>query len=671
MKKYFILITYVIAFLAMPMHTLAMKDPQSPLVDHHSYNLEITDTTRLQKAITYLEYLSKRQNIDSTLILSDRVIAAASFFKDSLKLGDAYRYQAMAYCDQNKYFYANKSLKKAIAVFKKMNHTRRLAAVFEYLYFVESYRGNLTEAADYLLEARMYYEQLNDIEGIAGVTNYLGDLYAKLEKFNLAEDAYKKAIMVATKIEGHQYLGLYMNNLAFLYINNNKPQQAKGIVHSALKLNKRRNYKIFTIYSYYIYAKIALVQKEYLKSEKYYDTVLTMGKTTTHFAVNIPLITSKQQLAKIAIATKQYSKAEKLLQQAEKEFLALEDIDPSSHLLYNYEIATKLDSARGRLNDALAWQRKYQQLSDEKINKITSEKIERAEERHLAEINYIKEIDAQEKKERQNEVKLLRYKTFTCFSLIASIVISIFLFFVIKTRKERKQLIASLDKSNKIKNKLFSIISHDLKNEIHGLDSSLTLMKDNDIPTEEFKEIIPLLANRTHQTSILLNNLLNWSKSQLKELNANPTAFDFTDVISDKFSFFKPKASQKNIQLINNLDMTQIYADKDMISIVAQNLIANAIKFCNPGDTIALESKECEKHFEIRFRDTGVGISKDHIHKLFAEETYTTKGTENESGTGLGLRICKELIELNQGSIKVMSTLGEGSTFCVSLPKAA
>ena len=130
-------------------------------------------------------------------------------------------------------------------------------------------------------------------------------------------------------------------------------------------------------------------------------------------------------------------------------------------------------------------------------------------------------------------------------------------------------------------------------------------------------------------------------------------------------------SSQKNIELINKLGSEPIFADKDMVGIVAQNLIANAIKFCESGDSISLFSREKDNYLEIGFQDTGVGIAPANLNRLFAEETFTTRGTQNESGTGLGLRICKELIELNHGNIKVESILGEGTTFYIALPKAA
>lgn len=632
----------------------------------------ITDTTTLHFAKKYLDKLSSNKRLDSVIVLSKKVIQAASNYNDLTILGDTYLKRARAYSELNKYFYANQNYKEGIKVYTQQCDKERLADAFNSLYFLEYYRGNLTEAAGYLLESKAYYKQINNVFGMMISNNYLGDLYAKLDNFDLAEKYYKKAIRLhKKKVTKDKGIGLYMNNLSYLYINYKMPKKAKRIVKSALPINKKNEMPIYTIYSYYILAKIALYQKEYTTSQKYYDTVLQMGSKTKSFALTIPLIISKQQMACIALETRNYKKAEHLLKKAREEFLALKDIDPTEHLLSNYQIAAKLDSVRGNLYEAFIWQKKYLELSDHRISEIVTKKIEQTEGHHKEELEYLRLIDRQKKEEREAKASLFKYRLCTFISSILLLIIAIFLVWIIRTRKERKRYIRELNNSNEIKNKLFSIISHDLKNEIHGLEGSLNLLNDNSISTEDFKEILPLLVNRTSQTSILLHNLLNWSKSQLKELNTNPTNFDIDEVISDKFIFFNAKAEQKNIKLINKLNPTIIYADKDMFAIVSQNLIANAIKFCNPGDSIALLSKENEAYYEICFQDTGVGIDPVHLEKLFAEETFTTNGTHDEGGTGLGLKICKELIELNNGKIEVKSILGEGSTFCVFLPKAA
>lgn len=417
--------------------------------------------------------------------------------------------------------------------------------------------------------------------------------------------------------------------------------------------------------AYSTLAVIYMENNDYQKAKIYNDSTSYLLDDVKN---DITYIKAQQRLGNIELQLGNYGQADHLLTKSRQAF---EKMDSKKNLLENYKLSSKLDSARGNLMGALIWQKECKRISDIRMNEMSAKKMENAEMHYQAELAQLIKITEQEKLERESKAELFRYKAVSIVIVGVLLISLIILVFIVKTRRERKRLIARLHESNQVKNKLFSIISHDLKNEVSGLDNTLKLLKENSISKIEFEEIVPLLANRTDQTSIMLNNLLNWSKSQMKALNVKPISFDMTELITSKFEFFKAKAEEKNIQLINRLNSTKIYADKDMVAIVAQNLIANALKFCNPGDSIALVSKEKDDHYEICFEDTGVGIAPFNLNKLFAEDTFTTSGTQNELGTGLGLRICKELIELNKGEIKVESELGKGSTFYVLLPKAA
>ena len=126
----------------------------------------------------------------------------------------------------------------------------------------------------------------------------------------------------------------------------------------------------------------------------------------------------------------------------------------------------------------------------------------------------------------------------------------------------------------------------------------------------------------------------------------------------------------KGITLVDHSLRDFAYADRSMVEIVIQNLLANALKFCNRGDSITISNHISNGSCIISIADTGVGISKQNLEKLFKNSSFTTRGTDNEKGTGLGLSICKELVELNNGKIWVESTQGVGSTFYVQLPKS-
>ncbi|KAA1248106.1 HAMP domain-containing sensor histidine kinase [Aquimarina sp. RZ0] len=625
---------------------------------------KLSDSVIFEKGKSKIRDLVAQKEYDTALLYANKFLEVSKHIRYNKGVGQMYNQLGIIHNSNNQLIKSLRNYKMAEIYYKRANYIKGLAIVNNSKANIEQQRGNLEKGANYLLKATIYYEEIKDSIGLSNIYNNLGNIYAGLKDIELGKKYYHKSILIKKK-KKLKNISIMMNNLALLFIDNKKVDSAKTLLQESLEIGKKEESTQSIAQSYSILAKAALCEKEYTKAKKYYDSAMVASDKANWKSL---IVNTKQQLGLIAIYTEEYQKANNFLTSARQEFAGL-GLTPL--LLKNYKFSAMLDSARGDFSSAYVWQKRYQELSDQTTSDATAQKIEKTEARYKAEMEQLKLIDEQEKREQQTIEELFRYRVLTYVSLGILFIILIFLILIIRTKRERKRYIKELNESNRVKNKLFSIISHDLKNEIHGLEGSLNLMKEDIISTDEFREIVPLLANKTQQTSILLNNLLNWSKSQMNELNAKPTNFDISEVICDKFTFFRAKAEQKDIKLINNLDTTMIFADKDMFAIVAQNLIANAIKFCNPGDTISLISKEKTESYEICFEDTGIGIHPDHIGKLFAEDTFTTDGTHHETGTGLGLRICKELIELNQGNIKVRSKPGEGSSFCISLPKAA
>jgi signal transduction histidine kinase len=227
-----------------------------------------------------------------------------------------------------------------------------------------------------------------------------------------------------------------------------------------------------------------------------------------------------------------------------------------------------------------------------------------------------------------------------------------------------------LENVNQVKDKLFSIVSHDLKDSLSSINGFIDLLKDGSLSREEFDGLIPELSENANNASLLLFNLLNWSKSQMESLEPKPSLFDIQEVFENKVRLIEQRMESKGINLIDHSLRDFAYADKSMFEIVIQNLLANALKFCKNGDTITISNHISNGSCIVSIADTGAGISKQNIDKLFKDSSFTTVGTNNEKGTGLGLSICKELVELNHGKIWVESTENVGSTFYVQLPKS-
>ena len=235
--------------------------------------------------------------------------------------------------------------------------------------------------------------------------------------------------------------------------------------------------------------------------------------------------------------------------------------------------------------------------------------------------------------------------------------------------KEQAEQLRSL---NQLKDKLFSIIGHDLRSPLVSLMDILKLADEEDISEEEFKSFLPMLANNVGHTSELLENLLHWAKSQLQGETIHPVHFDLKTMVDHKMNLFGKKALEKGIHIQNKMqENTCILADQHMIELVLRNLLANAIKFCKKDDTITITAEADDKLTTVCVCDTGVGIPEKNLKKLFASETFTTQGTESEKGTGLGLLLCKDFVEKNHGEIWVESTLGKGSKFYFTVPNAS
>ena len=181
-----------------------------------------------------------------------------------------------------------------------------------------------------------------------------------------------------------------------------------------------------------------------------------------------------------------------------------------------------------------------------------------------------------------------------------------------------------------------------------------------------------MLANNVGHTSELLENLLHWAKSQLQGETIHPVHFDLKTMVDHKMNLLEKKALEKGIHIQNKMqENTCILADQHMIELVLRNLLANAIKFCKKDDSITITAEADDKLTTVCVCDTGVGIPEKNLKKLFASETFTTQGTESEKGTGLGLLLCKDFVEKNNGNIWVESTLDKGSQFYFTVPNAS
>jgi len=230
-----------------------------------------------------------------------------------------------------------------------------------------------------------------------------------------------------------------------------------------------------------------------------------------------------------------------------------------------------------------------------------------------------------------------------------------------------------LNEVNAVKDKLFSIIAHDLKNPFNTLMGFIELlqMRYDHYADEKRKEMLSYAKNSADDIYNLLVNLLNWSRAQRGAIELNPELTNLVNLINENLSLVKNQAANKNLEIQFSAVPKEVtlYLDADLINAVLRNLLTNAIKYSHTNGKVELSCSVGDNSVIVSIKDSGIGISEEDMKKLFRNDIhYSTSGTKNEKGTGLGLITCKEFIEKHYGKIWMESELGKGSTFYFSLP---
>ncbi len=229
----------------------------------------------------------------------------------------------------------------------------------------------------------------------------------------------------------------------------------------------------------------------------------------------------------------------------------------------------------------------------------------------------------------------------------------------------------ALEKVNREKNKLFSIVSHDLKSPLDAIMGYLELLTGTHLAPDDKLLIEQQLLEQTRYTSDLLVNLLSWARSQMGGVNVHLAALNLKELVDKTANAKISAAAKKTIKLTYSIDPNlEVIADMDMLHIIMRNLVTNAIKFTRPGGEIFIRAARKDSIVEISVQDTGIGIPKEKQAAIFSLKTESTFGTDNEKGIGLGLMMCRDFINYQNGNIWFESTPNVGTTFYISLPVA-
>ena len=603
-------------------------------------------------------------------------------------------YKSLIYAQKNDYLNAISGYNKSKDLFSAMRDTLSVAKVNNSIGLIEIKRGNYDKGLKFSLSAIKELERRNLVKDLNLAYSNLARAYYSMNIEDKAIEFYTKALDIQLELKDSKSITESHSKLATLYSNKKEHRKAIEYYHKVLKSNTSNTDSVRG----QVYPKLGdeyLKFNDYAKATKY----LVRGYNTNIRIKNkAGLLLALNSLGELNLKQGRLKIAEKQLLEAGE---IAKKLNNKTQLLKHYKLLKSLDSSEKRFDKAFVWQREYYELSNS-IKRSENKPVKRVErpadidinseienKTKSAELTAANKISLEERREMSRNLK--KHKLILYGLLAGLIVVSALLVLIylkrnsgikytqeleeknIKIELQNEALAEQtkhLENVNNVKDKLFSIVSHDLKDSLSSINGFIDLLKDGSLSKEEFDNLIPELSENANNASLLLFNLLNWSKSQMQSLEPKPSLFDIQEVFESKVKLVEQRMESKGIKLVDHSLRDFAYADRSMFEIVVQNLLANALKFCKEGDEISISNHISNGSCIVSIADTGIGISKNNIGKLFNSSSFTTVGTDNEKGTGLGLSICKELVELNNGKIWVESVQGEGSTFYVQLPKS-
>jgi len=530
------------------------------------------------------------------------------------------------------------------------------------------------KASEYLTKSLALFEELNDNKKIAVALLNMGDLYRSIGEFNLAKKYTQRALGIFEKEKNKRGIARSSDRLASIYYET-CPGNIKDIdtaftyVKQAIEIGNTIGDDTLICSSKNILGASYCIVKKYDLAIAELSSALDFAQKK-NILEDVPLI--KINIAYAYFSLKDYSKAIEYSLSAYKyaaEKKILPYIDMSTLCLYrsNYALGNYKDAYDYLLlyND-----NRWRLFEENRMNQIRAVQIKYDTER--------KEIEL----ENQKRTAFLWTLIFIGLLFAVASIAGLFIYKNLLMKKknlelEKKNALISeqnekLTELNATKDKLFSIIGHDLKNPYQSLlgFSNILIQDYQELSEKEIKEFVGYIFEASDMGNRLLQNLLDWSRSETGRIKYEPELFNLKGIIGDSIVLSANTAKQKEITILTDVpDNLTVFCDKNMIYTVIRNLVSNAIKFSYRGGTVKIDSSQSDSIVEIKVSDRGVGMNDILIEDLFKIEKRITKdGTENEKGTGLGLFLCKEFIEKNKGDIKVESTPGVGSSFIFTLP---
>lgn len=566
----------------------------------------------------------------------------------------------------------------ALKLSRDLNYSTGIANAYRILGSVYTQNENYYQSLELFLASLEIFQKNNDSLGIANVYTSLGHYYRRLQESEKEFLYYKNALEIFRKFGNESRVGVASHNLSESYLLVQNYKISKELAEESILINKKFNNLSVLSACYNVMGKLEMETDNIDQAVKYFNKVLEISDRLGDKSQKVATVNALINLSNIYLQNEnfdsmlfylnksiEYSKASLLSDKLTEIYMLLIDY---------YNSVNQKDSVKFYLNE-------YQSLAIERREKLNRDRYQLI---NSAETSYYLKQENKQLEEftllQDNKIQL----AYIIIILISILIIFLIWSLVINIRKNRllanqQQIIENqkvhLEQLNFTKDKFFSIVAHDMKTPLNSMKSFSDLMLNHldDLSRDDMIQMNLKINNSLDNTLKMADNLLNWARIQMNDIEVQKTKINLLEIIEPICFLFQDIASKKDIHLNSKLDSNIfIYADPDQITFIVRNLISNAIKFTKKKGNISINSYSEENKVIIRIEDDGVGMPKKIKENVFnSENKYSMKGTEGESGTGLGLMLCLEFINMNGGEIEIESEDDKGTTVILTFQLAS
>jgi signal transduction histidine kinase len=522
----------------------------------------------------------------------------------------------------------------------------------------------------------------NEPLAISNCYNIMGRTYTDLKDYKDAITSLDKSEHFAGN-DPASLAGVYSER-SLVYKRTGKYDEAILNVNKALKLNRLAHADGSVAIMYGRLAGIYKLKKEYKAALAYSDTSLKLSFTTHN---NRLRATTYVDYGFIYYYLKDYNKA---IAYANKGGDLADSIGVVDAIFSAYKVLIAGYEAKNDLKQVIACQKRYTAAQDS-LSRFTERKNAELIQSYFAVNSRLNEMAAEERNDAimKSQMKwqnmVINTLTLSLLAVIALLLVTYYFFKQKKLLSERLNMqnealtrqklvieaqTTNLETLSSVKDKLLAVIAHDLRTPLANLRNMADMFEMDYLTNEEIHQLMKDINPMVKSAELTLSNLLDWAGNQIKGQSINLTQLDIFLMGVEMEQTFNHALQKKGISFVNGASPGRsVTADENHIKVVLRNLISNAIKFTGDNGTIKLASEYQDDTVIISVEDTGKGMTEEEMGRLFSAKThFSSRGTSGENGLGIGLMLCKELIELNGGKLWIQSLPGTGSTFYFSLP---